>query len=212
MTDTNKLLERRRQIKKRKPFFRKKDHYKTKGLEKRWRRPRGVDNKQRLRRRAHALRPGTGFKSPALVKGLHRSGLKPVLISSINQLNNITKEQGIMLSSKLGNRKRALILLEIKKRGFALLNLDAEKTIVKIQASVKERQEAKKKELLATKEDKEKDKKKGIEEAVKKEKAPEKEKEKAIEQEEGKDKEALTDEEKKKLEKEEKDKLLTKKV
>lgn len=211
MTDINKLLEKRRQMKKRKPFFRKKDHYKTPGLEKRWRRPRGVDNKQRLRRRSHASRPGTGFKSPALVKGLHRSGLQPVLVSSISQLNSLTKEQGIILSSKLGDRKRGLLLAEIKKKGFVLLNLDLEKSLVRIQASVKERQEARKKELLATKKEKEKekdkgkDKKKGIDEAVMKEKIEKAPKAESVEV-------PLSDDEKKKLEKEEKDKLLTRKV
>ncbi|MBN2459412.1 hypothetical protein JXB28_03950 [Candidatus Woesearchaeota archaeon] len=229
MTNNKPLLERRRQIKRRKPFFRKKDHYKAKSLAKRWRRPRGVDNKQRLRRRAHALRPGSGFKSPVQVKGLHKSGLKPVLVSCLNQLDRIAEGHGIILSSRLGDRKRALILAEIQKKGLVLLNMDAEKTIVAIQASVKERQEARKKELLAAKEakekekekaEKEKSKKKGIEQAVAKENEKKENAEKAgkAPDDAGKAPEAarqeaqLSDEEKKKLEKEEKDKLLTKRT
>lgn len=215
-------------MKRRKPTFLKKDHYKTKSLAKRWRRPRGVDNKQRLRKRAHAKRPGTGFKSPLLVRGLHKSGLKPVLVSNLKQLDKITKAEGIIVSAKIGDKKRSMLLSEIKKRGLILLNLDADKEITRIQSALKKRQEERKKELLALKEkqkaeeEKAKEKakqeekeKKGIDEAITKEslevKTDKDDQVKANEK-EAKEERTLTEEEKKKIEKREKDKVLTKKV
>jgi large subunit ribosomal protein L32e len=213
MRDKKELLEKRKMTKKGKPFFRKKDYYKSKNLAWRWRKPRGVDNKQRLRKRSHASIPETGLKSPKEVRGLHKSGLLPVVVLSLKQLGTLTKEHGVILSSRLGDKKKSMLVEEIKKRGLALLNLDADKTLSRIRADLKQRKEGRKKEL--TKE-KEAEKKKSIEEAVKKEEAEAKEEAKETIREnaeaQAKEEKQLTDEEKKKLEKEEKDKLLTKKI
>jgi len=199
MKEQKTLLEKRRQIKKKKPAFVRKEYHRKKKLSGAWRRPKGLHNKQRLKRKSHSPNPSSGYRAPSRVRRLHKSGLIPVLISNINQLDSIRKEQGIILSSHLGNKKRALLIREIKKRSLALLNLDADKTLTRIESQIKERQEIQKKKLQ-----KRREKKKGIEEKVKKEEVK-KEKEE-------KEKPELTEEEKKKLEKQEKDKLLTKKT
>ncbi len=233
MRDIKELLEKRKATKKGKPFFRKKDYYKSKNLAWRWRKPRGVDNKQRLRKRSHASIPETGLKSPKEVRGLHKSGLTPVIVLNFKQLETLTKEQGLILSSRLGNKKRSMLIEEIKKRGLILLNMDADKTLSKIQAGLKQRQEGRKQELAK---EKEAEKKKSIEETVKKEEAEAKEETKGeakgtakeVVEAQEKEEKPLTDEEKtasekladseksiflkKKLEKEEKDKLLTKRT
>ncbi len=201
MSNIKALLEKRKETKRKKPLFIRKDIYKKARIGKSWRKPRGLDNKQRLCKRGPAKKISNGYRAPKEIRGFHKSGLMPVIVSNISQLNSITKEQGVILSAKIGNKKRQMLIIEAKKKDLVLLNLDADKTLEKIQAELKQRQESRKKALETDKE-----KKKSIEEKVKKAEPKEE-----IKKEEGKKEEPqLSDEEKKKLEKEEKDKLLTK--
>ncbi|MBW2991148.1 hypothetical protein KY348_05600 [Candidatus Woesearchaeota archaeon] len=223
MMDSKELLDKRTRAKKKKPVFVRRAIHKKKRIGSSWRRPRGLHNKQRLKRRGYLRSPGTGYKAPAKIRGAHRTGLIPVLVSNTRQLAGLTKEHGIILSSKLGDNKRKSLVEEIKKQGLTLLNLDADKTLAGIENKLRERKEEKRKKA-----EKRKAKKKGIEEKVKKEELKKKEeikkeeevkkKEETEKQEEVKKKAAekkeaeLSDEEKKKLEKQEKDKLLTKRT
>jgi large subunit ribosomal protein L32e len=75
-----------------------------------WRKPRGVDNKQRLKRKGHKKNPSSGYRAPVAVRGLHRSGLVPVLVTTPGMLTTVTKENGIIISSTLGDRKRKQII------------------------------------------------------------------------------------------------------
>lgn len=193
--DKKKLLELRRRTKSKKPTFGRKDSNKKKRIESDvWRKARGCDNKQRLKRKGHKKTPKQGYRSPIEVRGLDASGLAPVLVSSLSQLSTITKEQGIILSSGLGGRKRKLILEEAGKKGIRVLNLDLAKAIEQIDAKLKERQEARKSE--------EEKKKEAEKKASKKESRQDKAAEK-------KDEPEMSDEDRKKQEKEEKDRLLT---
>jgi large subunit ribosomal protein L32e len=201
MSGTKALLEKRKEIKRKKPLFIRKDIYKKARVGKSWRKPRGLDNKQRLCKRGPAKKISNGYRAPREIRGLHKSGLIPVVVSNLSQLNSLTQEQGAILSAKIGNRKRQMLINEIKKKGLVLLNLDAEKTLEKIQAGLKQRQDIRKKAFET-----EKEKKKSIEEKTKKESA----KEELVKEEAKKEEPELSDEEKKKQEKEEKDRLLTK--
>jgi large subunit ribosomal protein L32e len=200
MSDTKKLLEIRKAMKKKRPSFMRKDIYKKSRLGSSWRKPRGLDNKQRLCKRGPAKKISNGYRAPGEIRGLHNSGLIPIVVSNIFQLNALTKEHGVIISGKVGDRKRSLIIAETKKKGLEVLNFDADKRAEQIATELKQRKESQKKKLDEQKE-KEKEKKKGIDEKVKKEEQKEPKKEEEAQ---------LSDEEKKKLEKEEKDKLLTK--
>ncbi len=222
MTRIKELLEKRNKMNKKIPAFFRKEHYRKKKIGSGWRKARGLDNKQRLQKRGAPLRPSIGYRGPREARGLHKSGLLPIIVSNVAQLNNVTKELGVIISGKIGDRKRQAILNEIKKKGIALLNLDVDKAIEKIQVRFKQRDDAKKEKLAETKDEKEK--KKNIDEKLKKAEAskqklavPEKLNFSEVKKEEIKKEEAkkeehleLSEEEKKKQEKEEKDKLLTK--
>lgn len=218
-SELEQAFEKRRVVNKRKPVFIKKDAHKKSKIKNRWRRPKGLHNKQRIKGKSHFKNPATGYGSPKQVKWLHSSGLFPVVVSNLGQLDSIIKEKhGILLSSRIGDQKRKALLIEIKNRGFVLINHDADKSIEKIDAKLKQRKEKRRKKLekAKTKEKakekaKEKEKKKGIDEKVKKEELAVGEGKKPEEKKEAKKPEEMSEEGKKKLEKKEKDKLLIKK-
>ena len=209
MNETKNLMEQRIKMKKKPVFVRKNIHKKTRLLDS-WRRPRGLHNKQRLNKRGAPRKPSSGYRAPRRIRGLHKSKLVPVVVSNLKQLDAVTGENGVLLSSRLGDAKRHTLLTELRKRGFALLNFDVDKKIAKIESDLKERKEERKKKLKRREE-----KKRGIEDKVKKKDLHKKKeglKEEVKEESRPKGPEELSEEEKKKLEKQEKDKLLTKKT
>jgi len=193
MDDIKRLLEARKIQKKRKPVFLRQDYQRRKRLKTKlnWKRPKGLHSKMRLHKAGHRKVVGTGFKSPALVKGFHSSGVMPVIIHNKEELLSLNpKIQGAVLSSKVGGRKRVEVLTAAIEKGIEVLNIkDAKGTCEAIQHRVEERKKAR-----------------AEKEAQKKKAAPKKKLEEKVSEAEDK----LSDEEKKKLEKAEKDKILTK--
>ena len=192
-----KMLELRYQIRKKRPKFQKSDAHKKVRVSFKYKKPRGLQNKVRLNKRGYRIKVKKGFRSPKEVRNLDRSGLISVLVSRIQELSTLDKKtSGIIISGRVGDKNRLLIIEEANKLGLSILNLDAEKKSKEIKESLEKRRAKKKKaeeEQKAKKKAEEAEKKKSIDQKVKKE-----EKE-----------QAETDEEKKKQEKKEKDKILT---
>jgi len=186
MTEQDKirLLELRNKLKRKKPDFIRTDAHKKKRLEENWRRPRGRHNKIRLCKKGHRKKPSQGYRSPKAVRGLDKSGLKPVVVKNVSDLVSLDKQKdGAVISGNVGKRKK----IEIAKKGIELgitfLNFDPKKFLEKIEQEkkVKEEEKAKKKEKkeAEVKEKKEKEAEKK-EEAEKKKEELEKEKEKVL--------------------------------
>lgn len=196
MADMKSLLEKRRHIKKRKPEFILQDYGKKPRLKRKWRKPKGIDSKMRLGIKGYRKMVTKGYGSPKLVKGLHKSGLKPVLVTSIKDIDSINKEkEGAVIQGSVGLRKKVEIVKKAREKGIKILNLKDYDKFMKYVSEFMEKKKSKKKKL---------EEKKGrkAEEA--------KEKEEAKKEEGLADK--ISDEEKKEIEKKEKDKLLTKKT
>jgi len=188
------LLAFRKQRKK--PGFFMQDSHKKKRLDNKWRRPRGSDSKMRVSRRGYRRSVEIGWRSPREIRGVHPSGLRPRLVSSVSELKGIDqKTEAALLSASVGTRKRILIVSEAIKRGITILNVKDPKHYLEEIAKKIELKAQQKKEQEKEKKEK-KEKKPGAKEPVKKE--------------EPKDELAakLEEEEKKKKEKEEKDKIL----
>lgn len=192
--EKEKALELRKRIKSKKPDFVRQDSHKKSKLGKKWRRPKGWQSKIRLHKRGHIKEVSKGFGSPASVSGFHPSGLIPVNISTTKELEPIDpKEQGIVISGKVGMRKKIEIIKKAQEKGIRILSIkDSEKFLKDAESKITERRSAKK--------EKEKDKEK-------KKKETESKKEKK----EDKLSEKVTEEDKKDQEKKEKDKVLTSK-
>jgi len=122
-----RLLRVRRRLKARKPEFKRYcAHKKLRLRNKSWRRPRGLDNKLRIRyggKKSGRIVVNVGFGSPKAIRGLHPSGYEEVLIYNPNELEKIDPErQAIRIASQVGMKKRLAIEDKAKELGLKILN------------------------------------------------------------------------------------------
>ena len=194
MADIKGLLEKRKAIKAKKPKFVRQDSHKIKRVGRKWRRPKGIDSKIRLRLKAYHKHVEMGYGSPKEVKGMDKSGLMAVIVANAKELEGVDKgKEGAVISSSVGRKKRVGILNKAKELAIKILNIrEPEKYIEKVQQELKLRKEKKGKREKKKTERKEKEKKKTKDEDKLAEKI-------------------MTEEEKQEQEKKEKDKILTKK-
>jgi len=103
----------RRQIKKRTPHFLRDEGFRYKRIPKNWRRPTGYTSKLRINLKYRPSKVRVGFRAPKIVRGLHASGFKEIIIHTIKELETIDpKKQAVRIGSTVGTKKR----LEIAKR------------------------------------------------------------------------------------------------
>lgn len=170
-----KSLELRKKLKSKKPKFLRQDAHKKSKLKNVWRAPKGRQSKMRLKKKGKRKQPSIGYSSPKEVRGLSPEGLKPIMITNINDLNKIKEKEGIILSGKIGAKKKLEIIKKIQELKLTLLNINAEDYIKKIQEKLEKKKQTKK-EKLTKKEKIKKEKPKKPEEKKKEELPVEKEK------------------------------------
>ncbi|MGM5479994.1 MAG: eL32 family ribosomal protein [Nanobdellota archaeon] len=120
-------LKLRRSLKARKPSFRRHDSHKKDRVSSSWRRPKGRQNKCRLHKKGYVKAISSGYGSPKSVKGLSREGLVQCVIKNVSELSSLDpKKHGIIVSGKIGDRKRESIVNSASKEGFMLLNINSE--------------------------------------------------------------------------------------
>jgi len=181
-----KLVDFKNKKKAKNPRFVRQDTHKKKRITVGWRKPRGWDSKQRKRMQREAIvEPGYG--SPKELRGVHKSGLEIVTVISLDVLKSVNKKtQGIIVSGKIGMRRKVAIITEAMKQEIKILNIPKPAEYLKRKEEVKEQAKKAKDVTGKKKESKEKKDKESIEDK-------------------------LSEDEKKKLEKKEIDRLLTKK-
>lgn len=124
MSDVKKLLDLRRKQRNRKPSFRRQGYGIYKRIGDEWRKPRGRHSKQRHQMAGKGKIVKPGFRTNKLVRGLDHSGLMPVVINSISHVSLLNKStHGAIVGGNVGNRKRLLLISELKKHGIKVLNL-----------------------------------------------------------------------------------------
>ncbi|SRR3989344_4375546 len=176
------LIELKRHLKNKKPSFVQREGHKRKKLEEKWKRPKGLQNKLRMGFKSHGMAVSIGYGTPLKIRNMHSSGLIPVLVSSSNDLKKINaKTHGILLSSKIGLRKKILLLKKIMELSLPVLNIkDIQMFIKKSEELLKNRKQIKKQ-----KEDKKKSRAENVKKQTKKEEkeltAEEKEKQDELE-------------------------------
>src|SRR3990167_10193068 len=120
--DKEKLLKIRAQSKKKKPNFLRRNYSKLK-LKSVWRKPRGLHNKLRLKRKGHIKNPSTGYRSPKLIRYLDRNGLIPVIVSNINDISKLDpNKHSILFKSTIGIKNRLKMLDNAQSMNFKTSN------------------------------------------------------------------------------------------
>jgi large subunit ribosomal protein L32e len=201
-----KLLQLRAQMKDRKPAFIRQDNPKRMKVGDKWRKPKGVHSKIRHNFKGRRKMPSPGYRSPVEVRGLHSTGLNMVVIANVDSLSSLdAKKDGVVVSGKVGMKKRLAILHKAKEMKLHVLNLNSDAHITKLNEKLESRKKSKS-AAVSKKEEKAKEAKAKEEKKDSKETKHEHKKEEHSHAHEGHD-----HAEHKKQEKKEQDKVLTQK-
>lgn len=118
-----KIAKIRKKLKEREIRFLRPWHWKLKRLGTSWRRPKGLDDKHRLKRKGYPPAVEVGYRSPKTVRGYHPSGYKEKIVSNPNELEEIDpKVYAIRIAHTVGKRKRIEIVKKALKLGLKILN------------------------------------------------------------------------------------------
>tara|TARA_B100000900_G_scaffold197209_2_gene166936 strand:- start:1228 stop:1875 length:648 start_codon:yes stop_codon:yes gene_type:complete len=118
-----KLAKRTAQMKKQ-PKFRRQEWYRYYRLSRSgWRKPKGMQSKQRLNMKYRTPMARVGYGKISAVRGLHPSGFEDILVNQPSDLEGLDPErQAVRISATVGNRKRARIHDRADDLGLRVLN------------------------------------------------------------------------------------------
>ncbi|HLD48907.1 MAG TPA: eL32 family ribosomal protein [archaeon] len=137
--------------------FRRQDYFRYSRLGKKWRRPKGLQSKQRIKKGGSGFRPRIGYGSSAKKE--------IILIKNVNELLNIKKSDRAiyMISSTVGLKKKIDIAKKAKEIKFPVKGigkiLKTEKKMQKKKQGKQKKEE--KKEVSKEKKEEEKKEKEG---------------------------------------------------
>lgn len=123
--ETLALLRVRRARRRRQPvFFRQASgRYYRIGRDGAWRRPRGLQSKQRRHYGYRSQVVSIGYGSPARVRGLSPSGYRPIVVHTDSELEALDpKLQAAIIARTVGTRRRLGLEETAKKLGIRVLN------------------------------------------------------------------------------------------
>lgn len=122
--ELERALKLRLEMKRREPEFVRIDQWRYVRIEDSgWRRPRGLDNKIRQQRKGYPPMVKSGYRKPALARGLHPSGFVEALVYRPEDLDSLDpKTHAVRIASGVGLRKRLEIIKRATERGFYVLN------------------------------------------------------------------------------------------
>jgi large subunit ribosomal protein L32e len=119
LLSTRTLLDRKR------PRFTRQAAYRywRIGRDEAWRRPRGLQSKQRRHYGYRAKVVRVGYRSPARVRGLTPGGFRPVVIHTRDELDGLDAHRdAAIIARPVGTRRRLVLEEEARRLGIRVLN------------------------------------------------------------------------------------------
>lgn len=148
MSEKTRLLAIKKSKKAQKPAFLRRNFMKNKRtrVTGEWRKPRGLHNKLRRRRRGVGQWVMPGYRMPKAVRGMTTEGLLPTIVETTAQLKNLKADTHILvLKASVGIKKRLEIVREALKHSFRIVNLkDPAAWLKQIEEEMTQRKKAKK--------------------------------------------------------------------
>ena len=116
------LLRVRKIQKSKKPDFVRSESWRYKRVHSSWRRPKGIDNKMRLKLKDKPRNVEVGYRSPKLVRSFHPSGFEERLVFNVKELETIEPSNVVRIGHTVGSRKRLKIVEKAEELGLRILN------------------------------------------------------------------------------------------
>ncbi len=123
--DAMRLLALRRQFDRRRPIFGRQaaNRYFRIGRDGAWRRPRGLQSKQRRHYGYRTQIVSVGYRSPARVRGLVPSGFRPIVVRTEAELDALDGHfHAAIIARNVGTRRRLVLEEAARRLGIKVLN------------------------------------------------------------------------------------------
>ena len=122
--EVRRLMKVRLRIKKRRPAFKRLENWRYKRLARSsWRKPKGIDNKVKEKRKGWHKMASIGYRGPVKVRGLHPSGREELMIYKDTDLLRADPEKHVLRIYRRISRKNRLDLeSQALIMGFKILN------------------------------------------------------------------------------------------
>lgn len=103
--------------------FRRQDSQRYKKVKNTWRKPKGIQSKQRKEEKGHPAKPKVGRKKPEEDREKHPSGYREKLVHNLDEIQQVDKEKtAVRISAKVGKRKRKKIEKKAREKNIKILN------------------------------------------------------------------------------------------
>ena len=102
--------------------YRRQESQKHKRVENKWRRPKGIQSKQRKEIKGKPPVPKIGRKKPEEIRGTHPSGYNDVLVHNTKDLEELGEDDAARIGGSVGDRKRERIQEKAEEMDIKILN------------------------------------------------------------------------------------------
>jgi len=121
--EKRRLMRLKKRMSQKRPHFRQFEEWRLVRIKDHWRKPKGIDNKMRQKRKGWPRTVNVGYRSPKAVRHLHPSGMEEVAVFNVGDLTIVDPEtQVARIGGTVGRRKRRFILKEAIELGIRILN------------------------------------------------------------------------------------------